>query len=105
MRFLPSMLALCLSAPLFAGGVSTPQQGHAEILGTLLYTDISVDWQEVSAREAMADIEAVYGIPVVEQITMRSDLEADLGLTATGYFMWWGTDATELVPLGFLFEE
>ena len=54
---------------------------------------------------AMADIEAVYGIPIGEQIAMRSDLETELGLTATGYFMWWGTDPADLAPLGFLFEE
>ncbi len=83
MRFLPSMLALCLSAPLFAGGVSTPQQGHAEILGTLLYTDISVDWQEVSAREAMADIEALLGTApqVYWERDNRPGMERELPIT------------------------
>ena len=54
---------------------------------------------------AMADIESSYGISVAEQIAMRDSLETDLGVTASGYFMFWGTDPVELTPLGFLLVE
>lgn len=83
MGFLPAMLALCLSAPLFAGGVAPPQQGHAEILGTLLYTDISVDWQEVSARDAMGDLEALLGTApqVYWERDNRPGMERELPIT------------------------
>ena len=84
-----------------SGGVITLDQCYGESPGEP-YPQYAVVAPDAAA---MSDIEAQYGITVGEQINMRDSLETDLGVTATGYFMYWGTDPVELMPLGFLLEE
>ncbi len=85
----------------FASGVVALDQCYEQQPGSPLpfHTALAPD------PAAMAEIEAAFGITVAEQEAARDNLETTLGLTASGYFMFWGEDIGEMSPLGFLFEE
>jgi len=54
--------------------------------------------------DAFQQIEADMGLPVADQIAAEQAALNDLGLTETDYFMYRGMDASDMVPLGFVFE-